>query len=133
MDRITRLLAVTACTGVALAAVNAAAGNEVTVVRAGSVLDAKKVVRDKETGKLRAPTDEELAEMNAAPSAGFAPNVVMQSRPMTTIVTRPDGSGTIRRSPDDLDALVVSRGADGKVVVRHKGNSTPSTQTQPKE
>src|SRR3954470_9959018 len=97
MNRITSLLAVTAGMAVALAA-GIAAADEVRIIKAGPALDAKKVVRDKETGKLRAPTEEELVEMNSAPANRFAPNVIVQSRPMTTIETRPDGVGVIRRS-----------------------------------
>jgi hypothetical protein len=44
----------------------------------------------------------------------------MLSRPATTMVQRPDGSATIRRGADELDEVVASKGADGKVKLGHK-------------
>ena len=130
MERIAKMLAVMACTGVALSAgAAAAAESTVTIVNAPK-LDAMKVVKDKDTGKIRAATPEELEAMNAAPRTGYAPNAAMLSRPATTMVQRPDGSATIRRAADDLDALVVSKTADGKVTLGHK-HAAPTT--QPKE
>ena len=135
MVRIARLLAVTACTGVVLA-VGSAAAQEVKVINAGPGLDTLRVVRDKDTGRLRAATAEEIEAMTAnRRAARFMPNVVVQNRPETTIVNRPDGSATIRRSLDDLDSLTASRTADGKLVVRHNGKDehAPSTSNLPKE
>ena len=132
MDRITRLLAIAASTGVAFAVGGAVAAEvKVTVVKAGG-LDARKVVRDKETGKLRAATSEEIAEMNRQPST-YAPNAVVLGRPVTTLVTRTDGSMTIKRSPEDMDSLVVTRDANGKLVARHGEHHAKPTQTLPKE
>ena len=118
MDRMARLLAIMASTGIACAVGGAVAAEvKVTVVKAGGA-DALKVVRDKETGKLRAATPDEIAEMNRQPG-NYAPNAAVLSRPVTTLVTRSDGSMTIKRSADDLDSLVVTRGANGKLVARH--------------
>lgn len=131
MERIKTVLAVMACSGVALAAGGLqAAESKVTVVNSPAKLDAMKVVRDKNTGKIRAATPEEIEEMNAAPRTGYAPNAVMLSRPTTTIVQRADGSATIRRAVDDLDEVVASKGAGGKINLGHK-HAAPTT--QPKE
>jgi hypothetical protein len=92
-----------------------------------------KVVKDKETGKLRAATPEEADEMAAQPASRLAPNVVVISRATTTMVTRADGSATIRRSVDELDSLVAEKRADGKLTVRHKGAPVSSTPNLPKE
>jgi hypothetical protein len=133
MDRMSRMLALAACTGMALASgVAQAAESNVVVVKAGGGTDAVKVVRDKDTGRIRAATPDEIESMG---SSSLAPNVVVLSRPATTMVSRPDGSATIRRSIDDLDSVVVERGADGKVSMRHGGKNAPKapTQTAPKE
>jgi len=133
MIRKTSLLALAACTGVALAA-GANAADEVKVIKAPeAAVSSVKVVKDKQTGKLRAATPEEADEMASQPAARLAPNVVVVSRPATTMVTRPDGSATIRRSVDELDAVVAEKRADGKLAVRHKGAPTPTTPNLPKE
>ena len=130
MNRMERLLAVMACTGVAFAAGGAVAGeSKVTVVNA---LDAMKVVRDKDTGKLRAATSDEIVEMSASGSR-LPPSVLGIARPVTTFVTRADGSVTVRRALDDLDSLVATRTADGKIVLRHGGTQAAPAQTLPKE
>jgi ABC-type Na+ efflux pump permease subunit len=133
MERFLKLLALTAGTAVAFAVGSASAEeSKVTVVKAAG-LDTMKVVRDKDTGKLRAATSEEIVEMSASGSR-LPPSVLTLSRPTTTVVTRADGSGTVRRSLDDLDSLVATRTADGKVVLRHGGtHAAPATQQLPKE
>jgi hypothetical protein len=129
MNRMTRLLAMTACIGVAVAA----EAGEVKVIQAGPGLDNMKVTRDKVTGKIRPATAEEIAEMGRG--APLAPSVLVLSRPTTTMVTRPDGSATIRRSIEDLDSLVAARGADGKLIMRHSDKNSPALppQSLPKE
>ena len=115
-------------TGVVFAAC-AVAAQGVTVVNAG--LDSVKVVKDKDTGKLRAATPDEAAAMASQPAQRLAPNVVVMSRPNMSIVNRADGSATIRRSLDDLDSVVAERGANGKLNIGHHG--VPSTPNLPKE
>ena len=133
MNRLERMLAVMACTGVAFAVGGAAAGeSKVTVVNAGVGLDAMKVVRDKDTGKLRAATSDEIVEMSANASK-LPPSVLTLSRPTTTVITRADGSVTVRRSLEDMDALVAVRTADGKIVLRHGGTHAVPAQSLPKE
>ena len=120
-------LACAAGMGVTLAA-GVAAADTVTVVKAGPAIDSVKVVKDKDTGKLRAATPEEADAMASEPAQRLAPNVVVMSRPATTMVTRADGSATIRRSLDDLDSVVAQRGADGKLKIDHKGGAGRVTQ-----
>jgi hypothetical protein len=126
------LLALVASTGGALA-MGAAAADGVTIVNAGPAVDSVKVVKDKDTGKLRAATPDEAAAMASQPAQRLAPNVVVMSRPATSMVSRADGSATIRRSVDDLDSVVAERGANGKMTVRHKGAPVPTTPNLPKE
>ena len=136
MERIARMLAVMASSGVALAAGSAsAAESKVTIVNAPAAkLEAFKVVKDKQTGKIRAATSEEIAEMEAAP-VGFAPNAAVLSRPASTLTVNADGSMTGRRSFDELDSLVIERGANGKVTIRHGAQHAPaaSKPAAPKE
>ena len=107
-----RTLAVSACTAFALAAGIALA-------------DDMKVGRDKDSGNLRPATPDEIAAMK---DKGFAPAVVVQSRPTTTVLVRSDGSAVARRSADDLDNLVFTRDASGKAVLRHVRKGTPAVQ-----
>ncbi len=132
MNRHARLLALVASTAVAFAVGGAvAAESTVTVVKVTPKMDGMKVVRDKDTGKLRAATPEEIVELNNAPRT-YAPNAVVLNRPVTTIVTRADGSATIRRAAGDLDSLQVSRDANGKLVAHH-GDQQPAAKQLPKE
>jgi len=134
MNRMSIVLAVTACAAAALSLGSASAEeSKVTVIKAGDAMSQMKVVRDSETGKLRAATSDEIAAMGQGSTRSLAPSVVVLSRPATTMVSRPDGSATIRRSVDDLDSVVVSRSTDGKLVMHH-GKSAPATATtKPKE
>jgi hypothetical protein len=138
MDRISKMLALAASMGLAFA-VEVAHADEpiVTVIKAGPATDAMRVVRDQETGRIRMATPEEIAAMasvaGSASASRFAPTVL--GRSTTTMVSRPGGGATIRRSVDDLDAVVIERGADGKMSMRHGGDQVPrsSTQNLPKE
>ena len=136
MNRRSKALAVTACAGVALCvSIANAEESSVTVVKASDALSAMKVVRDKETGKLRPATSDEIVAMSQGSARSYGPSIVVLSRPNTTMVTRPDGSATIRRSVDDLDSVVASRTADGKLHMQH-GAKAPAPAQQsanPKE
>lgn len=132
MNRVAKLLALAASSAVAFAAGGAvAADSKVTVVNAPVKLDAMKVVRDKDTGKLRAATSEEIVEMDAN-ATPVAPHAILLSRPVTTYVTRADGGVTVRRSMDEMDSLTATRTPDGKVTMRH-GDKQHAPATQPKE
>ena len=96
-----------------------------------SALSDMKVSRDKETGQLRAPTAEEDASL-ASKARMLVPNVVVLRRPVTTVEIRSDGSAVAKRSLDDLDNLVITRGADGRAVIGHAGpTKTPAASTAP--
>jgi hypothetical protein len=115
-------------------ALGANAADEVKVIKVeGSALSSLKVVKDKDTGKLRAATPEEADEMAQRPTSRLAPNVVVISRPATTMVSRADGGVTFRRSLDDMDSLIAEKRTDGKLTVRHNGAPVPSTPNLPKE
>ncbi len=93
---------------------------------ASSTLSDMRVVRDKETGQLRAPTREESAEIDAMPRKSST-NVVVVSRPVSTVEARSDGSLVGKRSLDDMENLVMEKTADGKTVLRHGDEVTPTT------
>jgi hypothetical protein len=134
MDRKSVMLAVAAGMAVAWAAGSAGAEEStVTVVKAGSPLSAMKVVRDKDTGQLRPATADEMAQMGKASTPGYAPAIVVLSHPVTTAVTHPDGSTTVRRSLDDLDKLMVAPGKNGERVMGHDGKGAPDNASKPKE
>jgi hypothetical protein len=69
------------------------------------------VVRDPLTGKMRAPTPDELRDLRAKapPSTSLAPRV-----PAT--VSRRDGSRGVRLGEDSMVYDVVTRGPDGKLT-----------------
>jgi hypothetical protein len=123
-------LTLSACVAVAVVpGVCVADDAKVTVVRAPAALSDMKVARDKETGQLRALTDSERAELNAS-GRSIAPNVVVLQRPTTTVEFRSNGSVVAKRSLDDIDNLVMSRTADGKVVMRHGNEPAPMAPTK---
>jgi hypothetical protein len=69
------------------------------------------VVRDPQTGKLRAPTSDELKALRAqTPSAALA----APRQPAT--VSRSDGSRGVRLGERNMVYEVVTRGADGKLT-----------------
>jgi hypothetical protein len=136
MDRMAKMLATMACTGMVLGLADANAGeSKVTVVRAGPALSDMKVTRDKETGQLRAPTADEMAALRAS-SVTVAPHILELVRPVTTVEVRADGSAVGKRALGDMDHLVLTRSADGKQVLQHsrkaKALATPTTEA-PKE
>lgn len=68
------------------------------------------VVRDAQTGKMRAPTPDEMKALRAAapPKASMAP-----AQPQ--MITRPNGARGVRVGESNLVYDVVTRGADGKL------------------
>jgi hypothetical protein len=69
------------------------------------------VVRDPLTGKMRAPTPDELRDLRAKtpPSTSLAPRV-------PTAVSRRDGSRGVRLGDNSMVYDVVTRGPDGKLT-----------------
>jgi hypothetical protein len=69
------------------------------------------VVRDAQTGQLRAPTAAESRALSTAPSASAA--MTAPARP--TVVTHPGGSKQVKLGERSLVYSVVTRDADGKL------------------
>jgi hypothetical protein len=68
------------------------------------------VVRDAQTGQLRAPTAAELRALAPAPGSAA---LLAPSQP--ALVTHPDGARQVRLGERGLVYSVVTRGADGKL------------------
>ena len=92
----------------------------------GPAVSDMKVARDKDTGKLRAPTAQESAELDAK-SRSLAPSVVVLNRPVSTVEYRSDGSAVGKRTLDDMDDLTLTRTPDGKNVLSHSEDSAATT------
>ncbi|MGJ9419838.1 post-PEP-CTERM-1 domain-containing protein [Massilia sp. CMS3.1] len=70
------------------------------------------VVRDAQTGQLRAPTAAESRALAPPPSASMR----AQSQAQPALVTYPSGSRQVRLGERGLVYSVVTRGADGKLA-----------------
>jgi len=68
------------------------------------------VVRDQQTGQLRAPTPAELQALRPAPAAA------LRARTRPALVTSPGGSRHLRIGEQGMVYSVVTRGADGKLA-----------------
>jgi hypothetical protein len=70
-------------------------------------------VRDAQTGKLRAPTPDEMKALRAA----APPNAALKSGRAATapVMTRRDGARGVRVGESNVVYEVVTRGADGKL------------------
>ena len=68
------------------------------------------VVRDAQTGQLRAPTAAESRALAPPPSAG------MRAQAAPALVTHPGGSRQVKLGERALVYSVVTRGADGKLA-----------------
>ena len=80
--------------------------------KSADTLSDKKVVRDKETGRFRAPTAEEAAELKAS-ARSLAPNVLTVRRPVASVEVRANGSAVGKRTLDQMDHVVLQRTPDG--------------------
>lgn len=76
---------------------------------AGGAQQAMVVVRDAQTGELRAPTPQEMRAL-APPSAG-----ALRAPAQPAAVTHPGGSRQVRLGERGLVYTVVKRGPDGKL------------------
>lgn len=81
------------------------------------VAPAKRVVRDKQTGKVRAPTEDELQEMIAAENAASASQV--RTRAPLAVRQYPNGMRGAVLGPEYLLSLKAQRRPDGTVAVTH--------------
>jgi hypothetical protein len=99
----------------------------------------RRAVRDSVTGKLRAPTEEELAAMDAQPNARAQQQ---RSAPAAPLVVRQHANGmrSAVLGREYRSTLVADRQADGKLVIRHANpahehgsNATSKPATRPTE
>jgi hypothetical protein len=94
-----------------LAAIFAAIMMHTTAARAAGQ-DGVVVVRDAQTGQMRAPTAAELKALAPAPGAKVSTQVPLSS----LVVTKPNGSRTLRLAERGQVYSVVSRAPDGQLV-----------------
>jgi hypothetical protein len=103
------------------------------VVTQADTQQARRVVRDKETGQLRAPTAEERAAEAAERRARGEAEPTYKSAPLV-VRQHANGMRSAVLGEDYMVKLVAERGPDGKVVIRHANPahehriSTPSSQ-----
>lgn len=109
----------------AVAAVTAQAGDDKTASppqAAGDQLQGKRVVRDRDTGRLRAPTDDELRQLldaeRAARQARGEPEPTGRGAPLR-VRQHPDGMRSAVLGPDYLVTLKAERQPDGRVSITH--------------
>jgi hypothetical protein len=72
------------------------------------------VVRDAQTGKMRAPTPDELKALRAQSPAAMAPGAAPQQAPRA-LAPRRDGTRGMRLGDKHMVYEVVTRDADGKL------------------
>lgn len=95
-------------------------GPQATAAASPGAIEARRVVRDKETGKLRAPDTEELTEMLDQERADRAARGLPEPGTTPVVVrVHPDGMRSAVLGPDHLVSLQVERGAQGKLVLSH--------------
>ena len=119
-QRITWVAATLACaawSASSLAADSAAPSATAAQTSTADVAAAKRVVRDKQTGKLRAPTEDELQEMIAAEKAARASQVT--TRAPLVVREYPNGMRGAVLGPEYLLTLKAQRRPDGTVEVSH--------------
>jgi hypothetical protein len=73
------------------------------------------VVRDAQTGKMRAATPDEIKALRAAAPPSAALTGKSQPQPQANLVTRPNGARGVRVGDSHKVFEVVTRGADGKL------------------
>jgi hypothetical protein len=108
-------IAVAACSP-ALAADPAPAGTTTTTSEL-------RIVRDKETGQLRAPTESEAREMAAAEQKGGR-----KAAEKIVVVTHPDGMRSAVLPESYMTTLYVVRDAEGNIAYHH---SDPALDSNP--
>jgi hypothetical protein len=78
----------------------------------------RRAVRDKDTGKFRAPTMEELEAEKAERKARGLPEPTAKAAPLA-LRQHPNGMRSAVLGPEYLVTLKAERGADGRLIVRH--------------
>ena len=108
----TRMFAAAVAMSAALAAPTAFAGDETAAMRA---------VRDKETGQMRAPNQEELKQLLEAERAARKARGLPEepSSEPAQVRVHANGMRSVVLSEDMLVSVVAERDAEGNLVVRH--------------
>jgi len=121
MYRLTTQFAVGALVALAAAGTPCLA-DETAAAQPTASMDAMRVVRDKATGKLRAPNPSELKEMLEAEKAQRKalgkPESAAEPQPIE-VRSYPSGMRAAVLGPEYLVSLEAYRDADGNLVVRH--------------
>ena len=86
------------------------------------------VVRDPQTGELRAPTTTELRALRAVQR----PVQTEQAVPAGSVV-RPDGTRSLKLGERGMTYATVTRGADGKLVEHCVAGASPAFDTSARE
>lgn len=108
---------------------------------ASASMEGLRAVRDKETGKLRAPNNDELKQMIAAEKASRkAQGQVAESTDAQPVEVRTysDGMKAAVLGPEFLVSLEARRDADGNLIVSHSrpeydGHAEPAATELPTE
>lgn len=80
--------------------------------------EARRAVRDKDTGKLRAPTNEELEAEKAERQARGEPEPAGPVAPRS-VRQHANGMRSAVLGPEYMVTLKAERGPDGKLIVKH--------------
>lgn len=88
---------------------------------AAATAPSRRMVRDQETGRLRAATVQEMAEMDAAARADRVARGLPAEEPAKAVVVRqhPNGMRSATLGPEHMVTLRGQRGADGRIVQLH--------------
>jgi hypothetical protein len=93
--------------------------------------EARRAVRDKDTGKFRAPSDEELAAERAERAASGQLEATGPVAPRS-LRQHPNGMRSAVLGPEYLSTLKAQRSADGQLVIKH-ANPAHEHQAAPKQ
>lgn len=115
-----------AALGLAASAAQATEPTQTGAEPAGTDAQALRVVRDKQTGKLRAPTADELKTMQAAERAERRARGLPESpESQPLVVTRhADGMLSVKLGPEHMMTLKGERQPDGSVRRFHPDGTT---------
>jgi hypothetical protein len=94
--------------------------------------EARRAVRDKETGKFRTPSDEELAAERAERAAAGQPEAAGPVAPRR-VRQHPNGMRSAVLGPEYMSTLKAERSADGKLVIKHANPAHEHRQAAPKQ
>lgn len=142
MQSMKRCLAVAAMTGT-LCAMSSAIADEIKQEQSADTSSALRVVRDAESGELRAPTPQELQQLVAAENAARVNQRAARSSAAAShaedilpaekqVIRHPNGMVSVRLSQESLTAIKAEVDAEGKAKVVHIPHPTVTKQAQEK-